>query len=212
MSKISQLLGAKLPMFDLAIRQLEKVSGQPSRDVMLTAEIHQKALAAMEKMGLDPGDTTGPELYAALINQAKVHDEHLAAQIGGEDPEDVHAMVKLCVKQIEATEMDRNCFALKKSVAKEFLRKTPPPNIMKLLGYRSIDSMLKNENIFEVYGALRFAESDEWLQEFNKNYTSIKPSDFETRQIELVVMPEDRWGDIGKHFVEKKRHLNTHLK
>ena len=87
-----------------------------------------------------------------------------------------------------------------------------PKNIMKRLGYRSIDSMLKQENLSEVYGALRFAEPGEWLDEFNKQYEKLTPSDFETREIELVVMPKDRWGDIAEKFVKKKRHLNTHLK
>jgi hypothetical protein len=92
------------------------------------------------------------------------------------------------------------------------LRQMPPPNIMKLLHYRSVDSMLKHENLSEIYGALRFAEGPEWLKTFNKTYRKLQPTDFETRDIEIVLMPQERWGDIVEGFVRKKRHNITHLK
>lgn len=213
MSKLLvELLKAKQPLFSHAIDQLEKASGNSAEDVRLTADIIERFNAKVKQLGLDPSDSTGKEIYNALINLAKEHDHHLAAQIGGKDPDDVHEMVPLVIKVINETDMPRKVWALKKSVAKEFLRATPPTQIMAKLGYKSIDSMLKKENLFEVYAALRFAESDDWLTEFNKNYASVTPSDFETRDIELVQMPKDRWGDIAAHFIEKKRHLNTHLK
>ena len=213
MSKLLvELLKAKQPLFSHAIDQLEKASGNSAEDVRLTADIIERFNAKVKQLGLDPSDSTGKEIYNALINLAKEHDHHLAAQIGGKDPDDVHEMVPLVIKVINETDMPRKVWALKKSVAKEFLRATPPTQIMAKLGYKSIDSMLKKENLFEVYAALRFEESDDWLTEFNKNYASVTPSDFETRDIELVQMPKDRWGDIAAHFIEKKRHLNTHLK
>lgn len=213
MSKlIIDLLHAKDPLFSTAIDQLEQATGKDGQDVRLTAEIIEKFNDRVKKLGLDPTDSTGKEIYNALLNLAKVHDEHLAKQIGGTDPEDVDQIVPLAIKAIQEIDMPRQCWAMKKSVAKEFLRKTPPQKIMGLLGYESVDSMLKKENIFELYGALRFAEDDEWLRDFNRNYETLTPSDFETRDIELVQMPADRWSDVAEHFVEKKRHLNTHSK
>jgi len=43
-------------------------------------------------------------------------------------------------------------------------------------------------------------------------YKTLKPSDFETRQIEIVVMPMDRWGNLTAGFIHKKKHNITHLK
>jgi hypothetical protein len=83
---------------------------------------------------------------------------------------------------------------------------------MKQLGYRSVDSMLKQENLSEIYGALRFAESPEWLEKFNEKYETLVPSDFETREIEILVMPHERWADICEAFTKKKKHNITHLK
>jgi hypothetical protein len=72
--------------------------------------------------------------------------------------------------------------------------------------------MLKQENLYEIFGALRFAEDAAWLTKFNKNYDSVSPSDFESRNIEIVVMPYERWADICEAFVHKKKHNITHLK
>ncbi len=209
---ISELLGATEPMFSLAVRQLEQASGKPGVDVRLTAEIIGQINQKTADLGLDPKDTTGKELYAALLGHLKKNDEHLAKAIGGKDAEDVKTLMPLMKKAFEDVKVPRSSWVLKKSVAKEFLKRTPPPNIMKLLKYKSIDSMLKNENIFEIYGALRFAEGPEWLNDFNRNYSSLKPSDFEERDIEIVVMPSSRWSELSEGFVHKKRHNITHLK
>jgi len=92
------------------------------------------------------------------------------------------------------------------------LHDMPPPKIMEHLGYQSVDSMLKRENLYEIYGALRFAEGPDWLNRFDKTYKKLMPSDFETRQIEIIHMTPDRWGNIADAFVHKKRHNITHLK
>lgn len=209
---LRDLLDAKEPLFSKSLLQLESVTHKQGVDTRLIAEIHKKVATAILQLGLDHSDTTGPELYNALLVKIAQHDEHLAKQIGGPNAYDVQALLPLIKKAAEAVKIPRDCWVLKKSVAKEMLRQTPPPNIMKRLKCRSIDSMLKRENLFEIYGALRFAESPEWLESFNECYKSLKPSDFETRRIEIVVMPQDRWGDIAMDFVHKKRHNITHLK
>jgi hypothetical protein len=209
---LRDLLDAKEPLFSLSLKQLEEASGKKGIDTKLIGDIIEKTHTATKKLGLDHGDTTGPELYHALLAKIHEHDEHLARAIGGDDAENVQQLLPLIKKAVEAADVPKSCWVLKKSVAKEMLRKSPPPTIMKLLGYRSIDSMLKHENLAEVYGALRFAESPEWLNKFNEQYKALKPSDFETREIEFVVMPGERWGDIAEHFVQKKRHNITHLK
>ncbi|MBP7820918.1 hypothetical protein KA025_02280 [Candidatus Saccharibacteria bacterium] len=209
---ISELLGATEPMFSIAVKQLEQASGKPGVDVRLTGEIIGQVIQKTKELGLDPKDTTGKELYSALLAQYQKHDAHLAKALGGKDAEDVKSLMPLMKKAAEDVKFARKVWVLKKSVAKEFLKKTPPPSIMKILGYKSIDSMLKTENIFEIYGALRFAENPEWLNNFDANYDNLKPSDFEERNIEIVTMPADRWGDISENFVHKKRHNITHVK
>lgn len=208
---LSKLLEAKVPLFDKALDQLELASGNIGVDAVLTAEIAEKFADRTKKLGLDPLDSTGEEIYQALNALAKEHDEHLARQIGGKNPSNVEEMTPLFIKAVINTDMPKSCWALKKSVAKRMMKKQPPKNIMKLLGYTSIDSMLKRENIFELFAGLRFGESGDWLNEFNEIYKELKPSDFESRPIELIRMGEV-WTDVAEKFVEKKRHNITHSK
>jgi hypothetical protein len=213
MSKmLSELLGATEPMFTLALQQLEEASGAPSVDIRLTAEIMGKVRLKTKELGLDPDDTTGKELYFGLLNLIEKQEEHLVKQIGGGDSSDTEALMPLMKNAWEDVKTNKSCWVLKHSVAKAMLKKTPPKAIMKHLGYRSIDSMLKRENIAEIYGALRFVEDPKWLIAFNNTYKKLKPTDFETRQIEIYQMPMDRWGKVAEPFIEHKRHNITHLK
>jgi hypothetical protein len=212
MSFLRDLLDAKEPLFTKSLKQLEIASHNTGADVELAAGIHTAAARAMRQLGLDERDTTGPELYQALIAKVKEHDAHLARSIGGDNTMKVSELLPLMKTAAEKVKTPRDAWVLKKSVAKDMLRHMPPPNIMKMLGYRSIDSMLKRENLAEIYGALRFAETPEWLNAFDATYKKLTPSDFETRAIEIVIMPRDRWSDITQHFIEKKRHNITHLK
>ncbi len=213
MSKtLADLLAAQEPLFSLALKDLEKASAQPSVDVRLTAEIMQKFHKGLTALGFDPNDTTGEEVYYALMARIQMHDKALAKAVGSDSADDVKKLLPLIKQKVDSLDIPKSCWVLKKSVAKELLKNTPPKNVMKKLGYRSIDSMLKSENLGEVFGALRFAESPEWLGSFLKKYKKLKPTDFETRNIEIIMMPEDRWGEAAKEFVFKKRHNITHLK
>lgn len=213
MSKyLSDLLAANEPTFSMAVKQLEDLSGRPSVDVRLTAELIGKVHIKIQELGLDPKDTTGEELYHALIEKTRKADEYLAETVGGNDPEDVQNLLPLLKNALESSDLKRDCWVLRKSVAKAMLKKMPPKKIMAHLHYKSVDSMLKRENISEIYGALRFAEDPTWLNGFLELYETLQSSDFETRKIEIITMDPKRWGNIAESFVHKKRHNITHLK
>ena len=209
---LSQLLAADEPLFSMSIKQLEDASGSTGMDVRLISEIIQKTHEVTNTLKLDVKDTTGEELYRALLNRIRVHDEHLVRHIGGNEPDDVQALIPLIKKAVDKANLPKNAWVLKHSVAKRMLHANPPKKIMEHLGYSSIESMTKRENLAEIYGALRFAESAAWLRKFNAGYKHLTPSDFETREIEIVIMDKNRWGDIAEDFVKKKRHNITHLK
>ncbi len=209
---LSKLLLADEPLFSLAIKQLEETAGRPAQDVRLVSDIIRKTHEKSSQLGLDARDTTGKELYQALLAKIKIHDEHLAKHIGGDRPDDVQTLIPLMKRAVDKANLPRSAWVLKKSVAKRMLQETPPEKIMKHLGYTSVESMTKRENLAEIFGALRFAESDAWLRRFNTKYKKLQPSDFESRDVEIVIMDRERWGDIAEGFVKKKRHNITHLK
>lgn len=103
-------------------------------------------------------------------------------------------------------------FVLKESKAKEMLRNDPPEEMMKILKYNDIDEMLAQEDIAELYCALRFVQSDKWMHDFfDKNYSKLKKDDFEQRKIRFILL-DKRWLKYAGDFVKKKRHPTSHLK
>lgn len=63
------LLDAREPMFAIAVRDLEMLSGNKSIDIGYMANITERAHERMRSIGLDPSDTTETELYQALNQQ-----------------------------------------------------------------------------------------------------------------------------------------------
>jgi hypothetical protein len=212
MSLIAKILSAREPLFDHALHQLEQISGRPGMDVKLAAEIAEKSARATRQMGADPAAATGAQLYDALIGRAHEHDTYLARSIGGRDTTLISEMLPLIIKAAAAAPLPKDGWFLREDRARDFLRATPPTAIMARLGYTEVDKLLAAEDIYELMLALRFVETPEWLAAFNNLYTSLTPSDFETRTIHVVPFSPAKWGDIAVHFIAKKRHNITHSK
>lgn len=214
MSKLLRnLLDAQEPLFTQSLRELEYETGKKGIDLKLTAELIEKVQAATRGLGLDPTDTTGKELYHALDNRVREHNHHLARALGTSEDAPVREIVPKLVETVRQFKMPRTAWVLKKSVAKNLLREMPPKNMMKQLGYRSIESMLKNENFSELYAGLRFSEGPDWLNKYDALFERrVQPADFENREIEVVIMDHKKWVDMAAGFVKKKLHNVTHVK
>jgi hypothetical protein len=210
-STIGRFLQAKEPLFEHAVHQLELQSHQRGTDVKLAAELAEKAADRMKRLGLAV-DASGPEIYDALIKQVAAHDDHLARQIGGTDPSDLREMIPLIVKAAEAAPLPKDGWFLKESKAREMLRHMPPLAIMDRLGYHLVSRLLEEEDIYEIFLALRFVEEPAWLNDFNRLYHDLTADDFEARKIKVVPFAVAKWGDVAEHFIQKKRHNITHSK
>lgn len=103
-------------------------------------------------------------------------------------------------------------FFLKKEYASEILKKRPPHNLLHYIGENDIRELLRKYDVTEIFSALRFIESDEWMHKtFEETYSEFKAEDFEERGIEIKVMGP-QWKEVAKKFVEKKHHNVSHLK
>jgi hypothetical protein len=213
MSKVlSQLLDAKEPAFSRALTQLEEQTGHPSLDVSLTADIVGKVHRKIRELGLDPSDTTAKELYHGLQAMVALHDTYLSQIIGTSIDDELSNQLKAIEKAINDLPLPKKTWALKHSVAKKILKNHPPKKVMKQLGYKSIDSLLKREQVDEIIAATRFLETKAWGQKLVKLYKSVGPSDFETRQIKVVVLDKERWGDSADAYIYASKQNITHLK
>jgi len=71
---------------------------------------------------------------------------------------------------------------------------------------------LSQENLLEIFAALRFLENPDWLnQVFLKSYAALTPADFETRPIRLLAL-SDKWAPAAAPFIAHKWHNLSHLK
>lgn len=211
MSVLGKLLLAKEPLFSLSLQELEQRSGHIGADVQLTAEVATKAAAALAELGLTV-QATAHEAFTALMARSQEDNRRLAKLVGAPDDQTLATLIPKLVEVARTAQIPRTCFALKESVAQKLLEDLPPKAIMERLGYDSVDTMLRHEDVAELYVALRFAETPEWLNTFNANYKDMKASDFEERDIKIIVFDEDKWGDVAEHFVTKKLHNLTHSK
>jgi sugar/nucleoside kinase (ribokinase family) len=70
-SFLERLLTVNEPLFSVGMHDLEKASGHSGIDTRLIADITHTAHDVMRSLGLDTADTTGRELYQALLSSVK---------------------------------------------------------------------------------------------------------------------------------------------
>lgn len=211
MSRLADLLLAKEPLFSEGLKELEQRSGHIGADIQLLSELATKSVAALNELGLT-SQATARQTYEALMTRIEQDNLRLATIVGAPDDQTLASLIPHLVETVRAANIPRDCYALKEPAAKSLLQNHPPKAVMARLGYEDVVTMLRHEDIGELFVALRFAETPDWLNTFNAAYATIKPIDFEQREIRIIVFSPDKWGDIAEHFVQKKLHNLTHSK
>ena len=151
------------------------------------------------------------EIYDALISKIESDDNKLFELLDRPDPSDEGCCEKMLLKAKSVANPPFGYF-MKLEKAKDLLRNEPPKEVMRALDYSSVEDMLAKEDIFEIFAALRFIEGAEWLNGvFFKQYESLRPEDFEFREIEVRGLGK-RWIALSEGFVKKKYHNLSHLK
>jgi hypothetical protein len=208
---LSELLGVRPLEFRSGIEQLEKVSGHDNTDIRLSTELSRAMHSKLKQLGLDPHDTTGPELYHALQTRVAADDARLTALLrqkhghtpSGEDTTHI-------VKELSDLPLPKSCFSLKTAVAKRLLKKYPPKHAMKLLGYRSLESLLKRESAAHIYAAGWLAESMTWRKQMLDSYKGLKVTDFELRPMTITSPSTARWRALANsHMLTHKHNVLT---
>lgn len=210
MSKtISLLCGKAEPIAAQVIEELEKICGFPSEDVRLLGENSHKAARKLSDLGLDPHDTTAEELYWALAAKFDKDSRHFGQTLGLDKMEGSIKKLDAIVGFVEHAGMFEHLWALKPSAAKKLLRSDPPKNLMKLLNYRSIDSMLKRENVDELFAALPYAESKTWLIRQQRQKAKLTAADFDSKPVKVMLMPAKRWIKLSGSVPPVSRTADT---
>lgn len=199
---LSAALGAQQPLFSQSILELERASGRPSADIRLSTEATNQLRRKIATLGLDPRDTTGPELYSALQDRLRQDEARIRNALGITSDATPNEVLGLVQKFLSAHKGADTCFAIKAIAAKRMLKKKAPKNAMKLLGYRSLDSMLKHETVQGIYAAALMAETPSWHNTFRAQYATLQSTDFEQRKIVIAYPQSNRWAEISEKYVQ----------
>lgn len=196
---LSELLGAREPAFHHGLKQLEQASGAPSEDIRLTTEIIHGMQDRLKQLRLDPRDTTGRELYGALMQRVR-EDAEIFRSLAGINEDHVH-LTKAVEQFVSALPLHKEVFAMRSVAAKRLLRLHPPKKAMKKLGYRSLESLLKHETASLVLAAAHLTESAAWHRSMSTAYKRLSPSDFESRPLHIQAPDNDRWRALSEPYV-----------
>lgn len=156
--------------------------------------------------------TYAEDITVALEEVIARDDKTLFAFLGSPDLGNPQSTRMLEEKAYEVARAEEKGFFLKKEKARQMLLETPPEAMIQGLGYRDAEELLEKERLEEVFAALRFIETREWMNTvFVKAYEKLTPEDFEERSLELLILPK-KWLTLAEKFLEKKYHNVSHLK
>ena len=193
---LAQLLSSKEPQFHQTLARLEAAAGHASHDIRLSEDINQLQRAKLQQLGLDPNDTTGEELFQALQEKLKSDDALLIKRLRQISAYQVNAAANLSEGIAAATNevmQGSLIFVLKSSVAKRALAKFPPKKVMKALNFRSYESMLKHVPICLLLPVAQELEGSGWLQHYNTFLRTLRPRDFEERNVSVYSPHTEKW-------------------
>ena len=208
--KIAKILRVKTEDLLNLEQKMDKVTGKSGILEKIGADNEKMIKSHLEFLGLK-SESSAQEVFSALIKKITLADRTFVEKFGGVSV----ANINDCQKVLDAIKDSQDKligFFLKKNKAAELLRKEPPINIVRALGYKNIEEALVKEDIFELFAALRFIEDGEWLNNvFFKQYESLTADDFEERGVEIKVLSA-KWAKAAEGFVKKKYHNISHLK
>ena len=197
-TKLALMLGKGHKEITNYVAQMEDKLCYPSHDVRLLAEVTQDVKQKIANLGLDPHDTTASELYHALQakfgKDAGLTDKALSVGPGDGFEARISRAIEICQHVIPKTEL----WALKPTKARSLLRELPPKKLMKQFGYRSVESMLKRENIGELYLMAPYVESTAWQANFARLTAHLPSNDYGLQPINFVQPQPDKWSSASQ--------------
>ncbi|HYH36075.1 MAG TPA: hypothetical protein VD706_01080 [Candidatus Saccharimonadales bacterium] len=204
---LSDCLQAREPSFRLGLKNLEP--GGYNTDIRFSTHIRHATQAKMREMGLDPHDTTPEELYHLLQTRLQADDARLTRRLRTEAATHVSAegeVVSGMAHVLKTLPDSKDCFALKNSSLRAVLRKLPPKKTMKQMGYRSLDSFVKQETPVSILAAAWLNEGVSWQHRLLEQYKQLTPADFEIRDVIITRPDSRRWRELARSAAKAKKH------
>lgn len=199
-------MGAAEPAFRQQLMRLEQAAGLPGADIRLMMEIVNETRGKLRDLGLDPHDTTGPELYAALHAKLLRDEVQVRAALNMRADGSPQAVLEAARAYLAKMKLPSQTFVVKQSVMRSLIKKLQPKATMKRLGYRSLDSMIKHEPAALLLAATSIAESPEWHRRRLEAYKKLRARDFEVRKVSFHLPATKRWPELAAEYTAKAKH------
>ncbi len=185
---LAAMLGKSEASLARAIQKLEAAAGAPSEDLRLLAESKAAVRQKIKDLGLDPEDTTGPELYHALLTRFGRDSQLLHKTLGIQADSSYAEKVQKAAAIVKRAMADKELWSLRLPATKALLKEHPPRRLMKHFGYRTIDSMLKREAVEGLTLITALTESPTWQTELRRAIKKLDSSKFRLASASLVYL------------------------
>jgi len=204
---LAKILGVDERMLECMDGYMSKKTGRKNVLEKVIKE-NDKTIEAVLKL-LDSTERSTGHVLSILRKAICDHEEQLMnflKMIKGKDEFEKAAILAKKIAKVQKG------FFLKKERAISILQQRPPENLLNCLKVKTVDEAINKHGIDEIFSALRFSESDEWMHKtFDVAYSSLTPADFEEREIEIKVLGTE-CREIAEKFIKKKHHNVSHLK
>jgi hypothetical protein len=199
-------MGAAEPTFRSQLQRLEQAAGLPGADIRLMMHVINETRVKIRQLGLDPHDTTGPELYTALQSRLQDDETRIRTALGLEEGASASDVIAASKKYLSGISVRTHSFVIKQPAMRALIKKLKPNATMKKLGYRSMDSMLKHETPAQLLAATIMVESHDWQLKRLEAYKRLKATDFEVRKTTFCAPTAKHWPEIAAHYTQQHKH------
>jgi len=209
--KIAKLLRTPEPVLVDLFKKMEQNTGKKGVAQKIYEENDAIVNRKLKELGVQKDKADAQYVEAELLKKTKEADNAFYEFLSKPD----FSQQSCCSAMIDVIKTIAKLkpgYFIKEEKLRDFLVLNPPKNIMAALGYVDVSKLLAQEDLYEIFAALRFVENERWLNEvFFRPYNDLSASNFEERKTEIKVLGE-KWLSIAEKFVGKKLHNVSHLK
>lgn len=184
---------------------LENLTGNRGLDISFSSEIEHRQREVLASLGLDPKDTSAIELYRALEQKMLDDGQNFIKKLGCSGKSESKAAEAL-VSNLKTWFADKTVLVPKTSALKKLLKQNPPKAALKLLHYRSLDSMLRRCSLSIIFAACDLTESKKWRQNLVNKIDALESNDFELQKVDFCTVPAERWEAFHRALLQRSGH------
>ena len=201
---LTELLGVDERKFRDYIDRLEHVCMRPGVDIRLGAEIITRARQKIRDLQLDVEDTTSKELFFALRHRLVRDETQLRKKLGlSNEAKELEPNLQKLANAAQKLSSKEHALSLTSVGARRILEAVPPKRTLKLLKYRSLQSVLKRHDARVLYVLAAVVENESWHAQVHAKVRRLNAKDMQWQKVTCIVMPIAWYEKAYKYLAPK---------